>query len=151
MTTTLSVSLTHPASQATRASFSWRSDLVNQIHEHDRNRDVVNRACGRRGLSHDTNLLAQTSFTSRELSDAQSAFFEKVNLPTKSTSMVATVTLSTVRADTGAEARHQLADAHDLNMPRELGEARSFIENGGFVNQAHEHDRDRRVVNRACG
>ena len=65
--------------------------------------------------------------------------------------MVATVTLSTVRADTGAEARHPPADAHELNMPRELSEARSFIENGGFVNQAHEHDRGRRVVNRACG
>ena len=65
--------------------------------------------------------------------------------------MVATVTLSTVRADTGAVARHPPADAHELNMPPELSEARSFIENGGFVNQAHEHDRDRRVVNRACG
>ena len=65
--------------------------------------------------------------------------------------MVATATLSTVRADSGAEARHQPADAHELDMPRELSEARSFIENGGFVNQAHEHDRDHDVANNACG
>jgi hypothetical protein len=65
--------------------------------------------------------------------------------------MIAPVTLSTVLADTGTGARHQLADAHELNMPRELSDARSFTENGEFANQANEHDRDRGAVNSDCG
>ena len=27
----------------------WKNDLANQIHEHDCNHDVINRACGRKG------------------------------------------------------------------------------------------------------
>ena len=51
-----------------------------------------------------------------ELSDARSVF-EKVILSTKFTRMIATVTLSTMLADTGGAARPKLVDVHELTYP----------------------------------
>jgi len=52
----------------------------------------------------------------RELSVTRSSFKTDL-LSTRSTSMVATMTLSTMLADAGAEARRQLADVHELPCP----------------------------------
>ena len=50
---------------------------------------------------------------SRGLSDAR-IFCEGMVVSTKSASVVATMMLSTMLADTGAEARRQLADNHEI-------------------------------------
>ena len=64
----------------------------------------------------------------RELSDMRSPFATHMIFPTSLTGMIATVTSPTMFADTGAEARHQLADTRGLICPARYGTRAAFFE-----------------------